>query len=163
MTAGQKALKVVLADDNDITRTMLRSILRQENMEILGESRDGLGAIAQCDLSLPHLVCLDVEMERMNGIEALKEIKTRWPKVGVLMVTSHSERETVQAALKNGADGYIVKPFNAEKVLEAVRRVMAKMAAAGGFAADHPATAHAVSSAAPASPSEGAAAPGKAS
>lgn len=116
--------KVVLVDDNDMTRTMLRGILRQEGIDVVGEAKDGKCALDIVKRTRPTLVCLDVLMPIEGGIDALKKIKVEHPEVKVLMITGSTERETVQAALSNGASGYVVKPFNAAKVLAAIRQAL---------------------------------------
>lgn len=117
-------ITVVLVDDNDMTRTMLRGILRQEGIDVVGEAKDGKTALEVVKRTRPTLVCLDVLMPVEGGIEALKKIKADHPEVKVLMITGSTERETVQSALSNGASGYVVKPFNATKVLAAIRQAL---------------------------------------
>lgn len=120
-----KGLKVLVVDDNDTTRAMLRGILRQEGAEVVGEAKDGATALIACKKFKPRLVCLDVLMPNSNGVEVLKEIRSELPGTLVLMVTGSVDRETVQAAIQNGANGYVVKPFNAARVVDAVVQAMA--------------------------------------
>lgn len=89
---------------------------------MLGEARDGVSAIAACQKFSPKLVCLDVQMPDGNGLDVLKEIRAALPKTRVLMVTGSTDRETVQAAISMGASGYVVKPFNIERVVYAVKQ-----------------------------------------
>ncbi|MDB5888575.1 MAG: response regulator [Rhodocyclales bacterium] len=113
-------LTVLVVDDNDTTRAMLRGILRQEGAEVVGEAKDGPTAILACRKLKPKLVCMDVLMPNSNGVDALKEIRSELPDIRVLMVTGSADRETVQAAIQAGASGYVVKPFNAARVVDAV-------------------------------------------
>ncbi|MDB5800925.1 MAG: response regulator containing CheY-like receiver domain and AraC-type DNA-binding domain [Rhodocyclales bacterium] len=115
-----KNLTVLVVDDNDTTRAMLRGILRQEGADVVGEAKDGLTAIAACHKLKPKLVCLDVLMPNSHGVDVLKEIRNELPEIKVLMVTGSADRETVQAAIQAGASGYVVKPFNASRVVNAV-------------------------------------------
>ncbi|MEC5386332.1 response regulator [Uliginosibacterium sp. H3] len=124
-TAGLKGLTVLIVDDNDTTRAMLRGILRHEGAEVVGEAKDGPGAIAACDKLKPKLVCLDVLMPNSNGVDVLKEIRKTQLDVRVLMITGSADRETVQASIRGGASGYVVKPFNAARVVDAVRQALA--------------------------------------
>jgi len=120
---------VVIADDDGVTRTLLRLILKEADFDILGEALDGEAAVELCTQYKPDLVCLDVMMPKMDGIGALKAIKAKFPSMAVMMVTGDSATETVKEALQSGASGYVVKPFNVGRVLDAIARVLNKPAA----------------------------------
>jgi two-component system chemotaxis response regulator CheY len=113
-------VSVVIIDDNDTTRAMLRSILRSEGIEVVGEAKDGDTGVALVRKLRPSLLCLDVMMPNVSGIEVLSQIKAEMPDVRVLMVTGSTDRDTVQAAIQGGACGYLVKPFNGAKVVAAI-------------------------------------------
>lgn len=113
-------LSVILIDDNDTTRAMLRAILRAEGIDVVGEAKDGATGVGLVRKLRPSMVCLDVMMPNVSGIEVLAQIKTEMPDVRVLMVTGSTDRDTVQAAIQGGACGYLVKPFNAAKVVAAI-------------------------------------------
>ena len=130
-----RGLTVVVVDDNDTTRAMLRGILRQEGAEVVGEAKDGTSALVACRKFKPKLVCLDVLMPGSNGVDVLKSIRTELPETLVLMVTGSTDRDTVQSAIQGGACGYVVKPFNAARVLAAVQQAMSRPAPAAGNAA----------------------------
>lgn len=127
-----KGVTVLVVDDNDTTRAMLRGIFRQEGAQVLGEAKDGVAAIAACRKLKPLLVCLDVRMPNSDGLDVLKEIRGEFPQTRVLMVTASTERETVQSAIKAGASGYVVKPFNAARVVDAVRQALISPLPAAG-------------------------------
>jgi len=111
--------RVLIVDDNDMMRTLLRAILRSENeYEVVGEARNGLVALDMCDRTRPDVVCLDVMMPEMDGLEALREIKAKRPETQVIMITGTPSASNVQEALSLGANGFIVKPFNAAKILD---------------------------------------------
>lgn len=114
--------KVLIADDNDLMRTLLRGILRNEDFVIVGEARTGVGAVEMADRLRPNLICLDVMMPEMDGIEALQEIKSKHPEIVVIMVTGNASKENVQEALEYGAAGFVVKPYNPATVLETINR-----------------------------------------
>jgi len=122
-----KRCSVIIVDDNDMMRSILRSMLRGETYEVIGEARNGIAAVDIANRLKPDIICLDIMMPEKSGLEALREIKAARPEIAVVMITSSSEPETVQTAIQNGASGYIVKPFNAAKVLDTLAHVSAKL------------------------------------
>ena len=92
---------------------------------IAGEAGDGEEAIAKYQELKPDLVTMDIVMPKMNGIEALKGIKVIDPAAKIIMCTAVGQEQMVKLAIKSGAKGYIVKPFQAPKVLEEVKNVLA--------------------------------------
>jgi two-component system chemotaxis response regulator CheY len=133
-----RGLTVLVVDDNDTTRAMLRGILRQEGADVVGEAKDGPTALAACRKLKPKLVCLDVLMPNSNGLDVLKEIRGESPDIRVLMVTGSADRETVQTAIQAGASGYVVKPFNAARVVDAVLQAFQTPTPAAAPAAQAP-------------------------
>ncbi len=117
-----RALSVLIVDDNDLMRSLLRGILRNEDYEVIGEARNGLVALEMIERLQPAVVFLDVMMPEMDGLETLQEIKTRFPATIVVMVTGNPSFANVQESIKRGAGGFIVKPFNSAKVIETLRR-----------------------------------------
>ncbi|MBL8450749.1 MAG: response regulator [Dechloromonas sp.] len=122
---SRKRATVMIVDDNDMMRTLLRGILRAENYEVIAEARHGASAVEQAQLLKPRIVCMDVVMPEMDGLEALREIKSANPAIDIVMITGNACGDTVQEAIQNGASGFIVKPFNAAKVLDTLERVLA--------------------------------------
>lgn len=116
--------RVVIADDSATQRRLLRAILESMSLEVVGEAGDGQQAIDIALHEKPDLVCLDVEMPKLNGLSALAKLRTLAPALPVLMITSRSDRETVQQAARSGARGYIVKPYQPEKVELAMRKLL---------------------------------------
>lgn len=121
-------LTVIIVDDNDTTRAMLRAILRAEGIEVVGEAKEGPAGIALARKLRPSLVCLDVMMPNISGLEVLSQLKTEMPDVKVLMVTGSTDRDTVQTAIQGGASGYLVKPFNGAKVIAAIENATGRKA-----------------------------------
>lgn len=117
--------RAVIADDSSALRQLLRAILQDSGVQVVGQARDGRQAIELVQKLKPDLLCLDVEMPGMDGLAALEEIHKFAPQLPVMMVTSHADRETVQQAAKHGAKGYIIKPYQPKKVSEAIRRLLA--------------------------------------
>jgi two-component system chemotaxis response regulator CheY len=122
-----KRCSVIIVDDNDMMRSILRGMLRGEEFEVIGEARNGVAAVDIANRLKPDIICLDVMMPEKSGLEALCEIKVARPETEVVMITSSSDPETVQGAIQNGASGYIVKPFNAAKVLDTLAHIKAKL------------------------------------
>ncbi|WP_395004954.1 response regulator transcription factor [Undibacterium sp.] len=114
----QSALKVLIVDDYDMTRTLLKIILRGQRFEIVGEATDGEEGVAMCEKLRPDIVLLDVVMPKLNGLDALARIKSSSHQPMILMVSSADEDSIVEEALRLGASGYILKPFNTASVIE---------------------------------------------
>ncbi|NMG04676.1 response regulator [Azoarcus taiwanensis] len=120
--------RIVLIEDNELSRTLLRSILRNAGYEVIGEARDGLSGLEVVDRLQPDLVCLDVVMPKLDGMNVLAELRRETPDIPVIMITGHTDREAVENMIKEGASGIVVKPFNTTKVLAAVERSLAARA-----------------------------------
>jgi two-component system chemotaxis response regulator CheY len=119
----------MIVDDNDMMRSILRGILRGEAYDVVGEARNGVQAVEIAERTKPDILCLDVMMPEKDGLEALLEIKAARPEVQVVMITSSADPMTVQGAIQNGASAFIVKPFNAAKVLGTLAKLVEKKAA----------------------------------
>jgi two-component system, chemotaxis family, chemotaxis protein CheY len=116
--------RAVVVDDDRLIRELLTGILRNEGFQVVGEADDGQRGLAVCQKEQPEIVFLDINMPKMNGIQALIEIKKRCPATHVVMVSGESDVDTVRQAVTHGADGYIIKPFRPFKVAEAVSRYL---------------------------------------
>lgn len=123
-TAKKNPAKILIVDDNDLMRTLLRSILRNENYQIIGETKNGALALEFIERSKPDLICMDVMMPEMDGLEALKAIKETHPGIAVVMITGNPSVDNVQESIQSGANGFIVKPFNAAKVLDTLKQAL---------------------------------------
>ena len=120
-------VSILLVDDNDITREVLRVVLRSENYNVVGEATDGGTGL---DLALklrPDILMLDVVMPKVSGLEVLPKIKDMLPESRVLLVTASKDTETISEAVQAGIHGFILKPFNAQKILDTIAGVVAKM------------------------------------
>ncbi|MBN1195600.1 MAG: response regulator [Methanomicrobiaceae archaeon] len=116
--------RIMIVDDTMFMRTLLKNILFSGGHDIVGEAENGEEAIALYAKLKPDLVTMDVVMPKLNGIEALKSIKGTNPEAKVIMCTAVGQEQMVKLAIKTGAKGYIVKPFQAPKVLEEVKNVL---------------------------------------
>ena len=117
-----KSLKVLIADDDNVTRHLLRSIFLQSELEVVGEATNGEDAVAYCRSMQPNVLLLDLNMPRMNGFEVLQTIRLNHPKLAVIMISSDATLSNVEKARKFGVDNFIVKPFTAARVLDAITR-----------------------------------------
>lgn len=115
-----KELNIIIADDDAVTCRALRMLLNEHGHRVIGEARDGEKAVELCATHLPDIAFLDINMPRMDGFEAATLIRETTPKVGLIMVTSAPTLDNVQRALQVGIGGFVVKPFNAVKVVDAI-------------------------------------------
>jgi two-component system chemotaxis response regulator CheY len=120
----KKNAKFLLVDDSPITRQGLRKILEAAGFEIAGEAGDGVQAIKMYHELKPDVVTLDLIMPSMGGIEALRALKQFDPGARVIMVSAMTSRKKVLEAAQHGASHYIIKPFEAEKVLEVANAIL---------------------------------------
>ncbi|MFZ6759970.1 response regulator [Undibacterium sp. Ji50W] len=123
---SKQDIGILIVDDNDISRSMLRHILESEQFNVVGEANNGLTAIEWIEKTIPEVVCLDVMMPDIDGLVILDHIKRISPETVVLMVTGSNKKETVIKAIKSGASGFIVKPFNPATVLENMNNLLTK-------------------------------------
>ncbi len=114
-------IKALIVDDAVIMRRMLKDILVAAGFLVVGEAGDGEEAVRMCELHRPHFVTLDITMPKMDGLTALKKIKEIDRDIKVVMVSAMGQRENVIEAIKNGAENFIVKPFNAEKIHRVIK------------------------------------------
>jgi len=120
-----KVQRVLIVDDHTLLRAGLRSLLAQDpGIEIVGEAADGRDAVRAVGQLSPHLVLMDLTMPGMNGIEAVTEIKRRYPEVRVLVMTLHTSEDFIHASLRAGADGYILKDATHDELRVAIRSVL---------------------------------------
>lgn len=115
----------MIAEDYTILREGLRSLLSSHpEFEIVGEAEDGQEAIRSVEKLKPDLALMDLSMPRMNGMDAIKEIKKRSPETKVLVLTVHKTEEYIHAALQSGADGYILKDSTHAELGMAIKHIL---------------------------------------
>ena len=119
------AVRVLVVDDAVFMRHMVKTILKGMGWEIVGEACDGVEACEKYKELKPDVVTMDVVMPNMGGIDALKTIRASDPEAKVVMISAIDQREPLMEALKLGAVDYVVKPFEKERVVEAMQRVLA--------------------------------------
>ena len=116
--------KIMIVDDAPIVRLMLKDILVFNGYEVVGECVNGLEAIDKYKELKPDLVTLDIVMPERDGIEALGDILGFDPNAKVVMVTAIDQRESLMKAIRKGATDYIVKPFENDRVVSAVKTAL---------------------------------------
>ena len=118
------AKNILVCDDAAFMRMMIKDILTKNGYNIAGEAENGLKAVEKYNETKPDLVLMDITMPEMDGIQALKKIKEMDPAAKVVMCSAMGQEGMVVDAMKSGAKDFIVKPFQAERVLEAVKKVV---------------------------------------
>ena len=117
--------RIVIAEDHTILREGLRALLSAKpDYEIVGEAEDGNAAIHCVEKLKPNLVLMDLSMPRMNGMDAIKEIKKRSPETKVLVLTVHKTDEYIIATFQAGADGYVLKDSTHAELELAIQNVL---------------------------------------
>ena len=118
------AKNVLICDDAAFMRMMIKDILTKNGYNVVGEAENGAKAIEKYNETKPDLVLMDITMPEMDGIQALKKIKESDPKAMVIMCSAMGQQAMVIESIQSGAKDFIVKPFQADRVLEAVKKVV---------------------------------------
>jgi two-component system chemotaxis response regulator CheY len=115
---------VLIVDDAAFMRMMLKDILSKNGYEVLGEAENGKVAVSMYEELKPDVVTMDITMPEMDGITAVKEIKKASPDAKVVMVSAMGQQAMVIEAIQAGAADFIVKPFQPDRVLEALGKAI---------------------------------------
>lgn len=118
------ANRILVVDDAAFMRMMIKDILTKNGYEVVGEASDGAQAIEKYKETNPDLVTMDITMPEMDGITALKEIKKMNPNALVIMCSAMGQQAMVIDAIQAGAKDFIVKPFQADRVIEAIKKTL---------------------------------------
>lgn len=116
------AAKVLITDDTAFMRMTLKNVIEKNGYEVVGEAGDGEDAIAKYRELRPDLVTMDITMPKMDGISAIKEIRKINPDAKIIVCSAMGQKPMVIEALNAGAKDFLVKPFDAERVIEALRK-----------------------------------------
>ena len=118
------AKNILICDDAAFMRMMIKDILTKNGYTVAGEAENGVKAVEKYNEVKPDLVLMDITMPEMDGIEALRKIKEQDPSAVVVMCSAMGQQAMVIESIQAGAKDFIVKPFQADRVLEAVSKVL---------------------------------------
>lgn len=118
------AKNILICDDAAFMRMMIKDILTKNGYNVAGEAENGVKAVEKYKELSPDLVLMDITMPEMDGIQALKEIKAADSNACVIMCSAMGQQAMVIESIQAGAKDFIVKPFQADRVLEAVKKVV---------------------------------------
>jgi len=122
--ASADTCRIVIVDDHFLIRQGLRSILEgEDNLQVVGEAKDGMELLFLLDQLNPDLVMLDISMPNLQGIETARLIKMRHPEMNILILTMHQEREYIVAAATAGVEGYLLKEDAQKDLLLAIDKI----------------------------------------
>ena len=123
---NQSKIRILIADDHAVVRDGLRSFLMvYDDLEMIGEAKNGEQAIRFCEQMNPDVVLMDLVMPIMDGATATKKIKELNPSIQIIALTSYKERDQVQSVLQAGAIGYLLKDITADELATAIRQAKA--------------------------------------
>ena len=124
--ARDRKARILIVEDNAVIRDLLRGIMRHEaNLIVVGETTNGENAIDLAEKLRPDLICLDVLLPGLDGIAILRALRAVHPEMRVVIVTGQATSSVVSEALALGTSGFVVKPFNAARLLSTVRSALA--------------------------------------
>lgn len=131
------SIKILIVDDQRLFRQGLRSLLEQEDdMEVVGEAADGQEAFTLVQETNPDVILMDVEMPKLDGIQASRTILERYPHTHILMLSVHNEDERVISAIRSGAEGYILKDADHKEFVRIIRSTFTGESIASPFLAN---------------------------
>lgn len=116
--------RILIVDDAAFMRMMIKDILSKNGFDIVGEAQDGVQAVELYNELTPDLVTMDITMPEMDGISALKKIRETNPNAKVIMCSAMGQQAMVIDAIQAGAKDFIVKPFQADRVIEAIQKAL---------------------------------------
>lgn len=116
--------RVLIVDDAMFMRTMIKDMVLKMGYEVVGEAQNGIEAVSKYKELKPDVVTLDITMPEMDGVAALKEIRAFDGNAKVIMCSAMGQQAMVVDAIQNGAKDFIVKPFQADRVKEALHKVV---------------------------------------
>ncbi len=123
--AARKRVRILLVDDHPMVRERLAEVINREaDLMVCGEAESRLGALTSIVARLPDLVIVDLALKNSDGLELIKDIHVRWPRMRMLVVSMHDESLYAERVIRAGALGYITKQEATQKILQAIRRVL---------------------------------------
>jgi two-component system chemotaxis response regulator CheY len=118
--------RILVVDDAAFMRMMIRNILTKSGYDVVGEAENGAAAVALYQELRPDVVTMDITMPEMDGIEGVRRIRQIDPNANIIMVSAMGQQAMVMEAIQAGAKDFIVKPFQQERILQAIERVLAR-------------------------------------
>lgn len=115
---------ILIVDDASFMRMMIKDVLTKNDFNVVGEAENGLKAVEKYNELKPELVIMDITMPEMDGIQAVKEIKKINSDAKIIMCSAMGQQAMVIEAIQAGAKDFIVKPFQADRVVDAVKKVL---------------------------------------
>jgi DNA-binding NarL/FixJ family response regulator len=128
-------MRVLLVDDHNLVRNGIASLLKAHNIEVAGEASDGLEALEKTRQLEPDIILMDINMPRLNGLEATRLIKTEMPNIKIIILTVSEDEGNLFEAIKSGAEGYLLKDIKADEFLKLLNGVTKDEAAISPFMA----------------------------
>lgn len=116
-------MKVLITDDAAFMRMMLKDILTKNGHEVVGEAGNGVEMLQKYEETQPDIVTLDITMPEMDGLTAIKELRKKHPEANVVMCSAMGQQSMVIDAIQSGARDFIVKPFQADRVIECLSKL----------------------------------------
>lgn len=116
--------RILVVDDAAFMRIELKGILESVGHVVVSEASNGTMAFAEYEKHQPDLVTMDVTMPGINGVEAVKNIISKYPKANIIMVSAITQKNIIVTALASGAKNYILKPYSPDKVIQAINQVL---------------------------------------
>jgi DNA-binding NarL/FixJ family response regulator len=124
--SGKRRIRVLLVDDHPLVRERLAEIINREaDLTVCGEAEDRHEALEAVQAKRPDLVIVDITLKSSDGLELIKDIRSRWPNLRMLVVSMHDESLYAERSLRAGAQGYITKQEATRNILVAIRRILA--------------------------------------
>lgn len=120
------AKKILITDDAAFMRMMIKNIVTKAGYEVVGEAENGAQAVEMYKEHKPDLVTMDITMPEMDGIQAVKIIKEIDPNANIVMCSAMGQQAMVMEAIQAGAKDFIVKPFQQDRILQTIERIIGK-------------------------------------
>jgi DNA-binding NarL/FixJ family response regulator len=124
MAEGDNPINVLIADDHPVVREGLAAMLsREPDIHVVGEARDGQEAVERADALRPDIVLMDLQMPRLGGVEAIKQIRASHPDIQLIVLTTYGDDDSIFQGIAAGARGYLLKDAPRDELFRAVRAV----------------------------------------
>lgn len=123
---GNIMTRVLIVDDAAFMRMMLKDILTKNGLEVVGEAVNGADAVEKYRELQPDVVTMDITMPEMDGITSVKQIRAQYPQANIIMCSAMGQQPMVLEAIQAGAKDFVVKPFQADRVIGSINKVLGK-------------------------------------